>query len=60
MFIQVNYLNVTVKIYTDNEKIIVTDKTKSDKLFDMVFKSILNKLNIDINNYTIIRNKIEC
>ena len=55
MIIKVDYINVTVVINTDTKMITVKDYTNSNKLFDMIFKTILNKINIDVNNYTIIK-----
>ena len=55
MIIQIDYINVIVVINTDTKKITVKDHTNSNKLFDMIFKAILNKINIDVNNYTIIK-----
>lgn len=55
MIIQVDYIDVTTIINTDTKKITVIDYTNSNKLFDMIFKTILNKINIDADNYTIIK-----
>ena len=55
MIIQIDYMDVIVVINTDNKKITVKDYTNSNKLFDMIFKAILNKINIDADNYTIIK-----
>lgn len=54
MLIQINNLSVSIVIDTIQEKIFVTeDNTNSEKLFDMVFKSILDKVNIDLRNYKV-------
>lgn len=60
MEIKINYLGVYVIIDVNTETIsIIEDNTNSKTLFNMAFKAILNKVNIDINNYTIV-NKINC
>ena len=59
MFMEIRYLGVIVKIYTDSERILINDNINSDELFNMVFNSILNKIDIDINNYYVVRNKVE-
>lgn len=54
MIMQINNLGVSIVIDTIQEKIfIIQDKTNSEKLFDMVFKSMLNKVNIDLRNYKV-------
>lgn len=54
MIMQINNLGVNIVIDTIQEKIfIIQDKTNSEKLFDMVFKSMLNKINIDLRNYKV-------
>ena len=52
MIINIDYMDVIVVINTDNKMITVKDYTNSNKLFDMIFKAILNKINIDADNYT--------
>ena len=57
MLIEINYLGVYVIIDVNAETItIVRNNTNSKVLFNMVFKAILNKINIDVNNYKIINN----
>ena len=57
MLIEINYLSVYVIIDVNAETItIVRNNTNSKVLFNMVFKAILNKINIDVNNYKIINN----
>ena len=59
MEIKVNYLGVETHINKNTETItIVKDNTNSKELFNMVFKAILNSINIDVNDYKII-NKIK-
>ena len=60
MEIKINYLGLIVVINENTKKIsIIEDNTNSKTLRNMVFKAILNKINIDINNYTIV-NKTNC
>ena len=55
MEIKINYLGVTATINKNTKKIsIIQDNTNSKKLFNMAFKAILNSINIDINDYTIV------
>ena len=57
MKIKINYMGVCVNIDANAETItIVKNNTNSTVLFNMVFKAILNKVNIDVNNYKIINN----
>ena len=57
MNIKIDYMGVSVVIDTNNETITITNPNcNSKKLINMVFKSILNKVNIDTNNYKIINN----
>ena len=57
MEIKINYLGVCVIIDVNAETItIVSNNTNSKVLFNMVFKAILNKVNIDTNGYKIINN----
>lgn len=54
MIMQINNLGANIVIDTIQEKIfIIQDKTNSEKLFNMVFKSMLNKVNIDLRNYKV-------
>ena len=56
MEIKINYLGLTVVINENTKKIsIIEDNINSKTLFNMVFKAILNKVNIDTNNYKIVR-----
>ena len=55
MEIKINYLGVSVIIDANKEQIsIIQDNTNSKTLFNMAFKAILNKVNIDFNNYTVV------
>ena len=57
MEIKIDYLGVCVIIDANAETIsIIENNTNSQKLFNMAFKAILNKVNIDIDNYKIINN----
>ena len=59
MEIKINYLGVETHINKNTETItIVKDSTNSKELFNMVFKAILNSVNINVNDYKII-NKIK-
>ena len=59
MEIQINYLGVCVIIDANTETITITENnTNSEKLLNMVFKAILNKVNINTNDYKIVRNDI--
>lgn len=54
MIMQINNLGVNIVIDTIQEKIFITeDNTNSEKLFNIVFKSILQKINIDLRNYKV-------
>lgn len=56
MEIKINYLGVYVIIDVNTETItIVRDNTNSEKMFNMIFKAILNKVNINTNGYKIVR-----
>ena len=55
MEIKINHMDVNVTINTDKEEIIIKDNLNSDKLFNMVYKSILNSINIDCSGYTVVR-----
>lgn len=55
MIIQIDYLNVIAVINTNTKNITIKDYTNSNKLFDMTFKAILNKININVNDYTIVK-----
>ena len=57
MKIKINYMGVCVVIDANAETIsIIENNTNSKKLFNMVFKAILTKVNIDTDNYKIINN----
>ena len=57
MEMKINYMGVCVIIDANAETIsIIENNTNSQKLFNMAFKAILNKVNIDIDNYKIINN----
>lgn len=59
MNFKIDYLGVSVDIDTGAKQIsIIQDNTNSKELFNMVFKAILNKVNINVNDYKII-NKIK-
>ena len=56
MIINIEYLDVGVIINKNTETIsIIEDNTNSKILFNMVFKAILNKVNIDCSGYTVVR-----
>lgn len=56
MEMKINYLGICVIIDVNAETItIVSNNTNSKVLFNMVFKAILNKVNIDTNGYTVVR-----
>ena len=56
MEIKINYLGVSVIIDANAETItIIENNVNSEKLLNMIFKSILNKVNINTNNYKIVR-----
>ena len=58
MIIKAEYMGAEVQINKNTNQInIIQDNTNSKKLFNMAFKAILNSINIDVNDYTII-NKI--
>ena len=56
MEIKINYLGVCVVIDANTETITITENhTNSEKLLNMIFKAILKKVNINTNNYKIVR-----
>lgn len=58
MEIKINYMGVKVHINKNTQEIIILENNgNSKKLFNMIFKAILNSVNINVNDYTII-NKI--
>ena len=57
MLMKINYFGVCVIIDANTETItIVSNNTNSKVLFNMAFKAILNKVNINTDNYKIINN----
>lgn len=57
MLIEVDYMGVHVHINKNTEQIIITENNaNSKKLFNMIFKAILNSVNINVNDYKIINN----
>ena len=57
MNFKIDYMGVSVVIDTNNETInIIENNINSKKLFNMVFKAILNSININVNDYKIINN----
>ena len=57
MNFKIDYLGVSVDIDTGAKQITIYENNmNSEKLLNMVFKAILNKVNIDTNNYTVVRN----
>ena len=56
MKIKTDYLGVCVIIDANTETITITENhTNSEKLLNMIFKAILKKVNINTNNYKIVR-----
>ena len=56
MNFKIDYLGVSVDIDTSAKQITIYENNmNSEKLLNMVFKSILNKVNVDTNNYTVVR-----
>lgn len=55
MIIEINYMDVYALINTNTQEILIKDHINNENLFNMVYKSILNKVNINIDNYTIVR-----
>lgn len=59
MLIKVEYMDAEVHINKNTNQIsIIKDNTNSKKLFNMALKAILNSININVNDYTVI-NKIK-
>lgn len=57
MLIEVDYMGVHVHINKNtNEITIIENNNNSNKLFNMIFKAILNNVNINVNDYKIINN----
>ena len=56
MYFKIDYLGVSVDIDTGAKQItIYENNVNSEKMINMIFKAILNKINIDTNNYTVVR-----
>ena len=56
MYFKIDYLGVSVDIETGAKQItIYENNVNSEKMFNMIFKAILNKINIDTNGYTVVR-----
>ena len=56
MTFKINYLGVCVDIDTGAKQItIYENNVNSEKMFNMIFKSILHKVNVDTNGYTVVR-----
>ena len=57
MEIKINYMGVKVRINKNTQEIIILENNgNSKKLFNMIFKAILNSVNINVNDYKIINN----
>ena len=56
MNFKIDYLGVSVDIDTGAKQItIYENNVNSEKLLNMIFKAILNKVNINTNGYKIVR-----
>ena len=56
MNFKIDYLGVSVDIDTGAKQITIYENNiNSEKMFNMIFKAILNKINIDTNGYTVVR-----
>ena len=56
MNFKIDYLGVSVDIDTGAKQITITENNvNSEKIFNMIFKAILNKININTNGYKIVR-----
>lgn len=56
MNFKIDYLGVSVDIDTGAKQItIYENNVNSEKIFNMIFKAIMNKINIDTNSYTVVR-----
>ena len=56
MNFKIDYLGVNVNIDTGAKQItIYENNVNSEKMFNMIFKAILNKVNIDTNGYSVVR-----
>ena len=57
MIITVEYMGLKVHINKNTQEIIIIENNNnSKKLFNMIFKAILNSININVNDYKIINN----
>ena len=57
MLMKIDYMGVKVHINKNTQEIIIIENNNnSDKLFNMIFKAILNSININVNDYKIINN----
>ena len=57
MNIKIDYMGVSAVIDANTETItIIENNNNSKKLFNMIFKAILNSVNINVNDYKIINN----
>ena len=55
MNFKIDYLGVNVDIDTGAKQItIYENNVNSEKLLNMIFKAILNKVNINTNGYTVV------
>ena len=56
MNFKIDYLGIIVDIDTGAKQITITENNvNSEKIFNMIFKAILNKININTNGYKIVR-----
>ena len=56
MNFKIDYLGVSVDIDTGAKQITIYENNmNSEKLLNMIFKAILNKININTNGYKIVR-----
>ena len=56
MNFKIDYLGVSVDIDTGAKQITIYENNiNSEKLLNMVFKSILNKVNVNTNGYAVVR-----
>ena len=57
MLMKIDYMGVKVHINKNTQEIIIIENNNnSKKLFNIVFKAILNSININVNDYKIINN----
>ena len=56
MYFKIEYLGVSVNIDTGAKQITIYENNiNSEKLLNIIFKAILNKVNINTNGYKIVR-----